>query len=48
MGLALNSRNLLGMVPAVRLQLLPRQLQRLPMPQSGVRRQRRQHQAVSQ
>jgi hypothetical protein len=48
MGLALNSRNLLGVVLAVRLQPLPRQRQRLLMPQLEVRQQRRQHQAASQ
>jgi hypothetical protein len=35
-------------VPAVRPQLLPRQRQRLPMPQSGIRRQRCQRRAASQ
>jgi hypothetical protein len=35
-------------VPAVRSQLLPGQRQRLPMPQPGIQRQRRQRQAVSQ
>jgi hypothetical protein len=48
MGLPLSSRNLLGVVPVVRLQLLPRQRQRLPMSQPGVWRQRRQHEAASQ
>jgi hypothetical protein len=47
MGLALSSRNLLGVVPAVYLQPLLRQHQRLLMPHPGVRRQRRQHQVVS-
>jgi hypothetical protein len=37
-GLALSSRNLLRVVPVVRSQLLPGHRQRLPMPQSGVRR----------
>jgi hypothetical protein len=35
MDLALSSRNLLRVVPAVRPQLLPGQRQRLPMPSRG-------------
>jgi hypothetical protein len=48
MGLALSGRNLMGVVPVVRLQPLPKQRQRLLMPQPGGRWQRRQHQVVSQ
>jgi hypothetical protein len=51
MGLALSSRHLLGVVPVIHPRLLPKQRQWLPMPQLGIRRQRRQrrqHRAVSQ
>jgi hypothetical protein len=48
MGLALSSKNLLGVVPAVRPRLLPRQRQRLPMSRPGIRRQRHQRRVASQ
>jgi hypothetical protein len=47
-GLALSSRHLLGVVPAIRLRLLPRQCKWLPMPQPGIRRQWHQRLAATQ
>jgi hypothetical protein len=48
MGLALSSKNLLRVVSAVRPRMLPRQRQRLPMPQPGIRRRRHLRRVVSQ
>jgi hypothetical protein len=48
MGLVLCSKNLRRVMPVVRPRLLPRQRQRLPMPQPGIRRQRHQRRVVSQ
>jgi hypothetical protein len=48
MNLALSSKNLLGVMPAVHTRLLPRQRLRLPMSQLGIRRQRHQRRVASQ